>query len=77
VRPHRGEFRVRHGACERERATDQPHREHGAGARHERRHDDRDEEDAAADDIRNDDRGGVERPEPALETESTAGCVGR
>ena len=61
------QFGVRHGAGKREQAAEDPHADHRRAGRDEPRDDDRHEEDAAADDVGHDDRGGVERPEPAFQ----------
>ena len=66
-RPQRGQLRVGHRAGERQRPGGQPGEEEEGRMRHGRRDLRRREEDAAADDVGDDDRCRVERPEPAFE----------
>ncbi len=67
ARAQRRELGVRHRAGEREDTAKQPEPQHADPARHEAGDEDRHEEDAAADDVRDDDGGRIERTEPPLE----------
>ena len=67
ARPQRAELGVGHRADEREQAAGDPDAEERDGMRHGLRDDARRDEDADADDVRNDDSGGVERTETAFE----------
>ena len=78
--PQRGELGVRHRAGERQGPADQPHTNHRHRLRDELRDEDGNEEDAAAYDVRDDDRGCIERAEAPLERGSDTGrsrCCGR
>jgi hypothetical protein len=61
------QFRVGHGAGKREDAAAHPHPEHQPRGRHEAGDDDGYVEDAPADDVGDDDAGGVVRTEPPFE----------
>ena len=63
VGPQRGEFGVGHGPGKREPAPDHPEQENGPRVRDQLRDEDRDEEDAAADDVGNNDGGRVQGAE--------------
>ena len=67
VRTQRGELRIRERTGERQRAAQQPRKEHRARIRKQAGHDDRDEKNAGPDDIGDDDRRRVQRTEASLE----------
>ena len=67
ARPQRRQLRVGHRAGERQPAAGDPRREERQGARHRRGDLRRREQNAAADDVGDDECGGVERPETAFE----------
>lgn len=75
TRPERRQFRVRHRAHEREGAAGEPDGQHRPRVADKLRHENRDEEDAAADHVRDNDRGRVERTEPAVERGRQRGHV--